>query len=425
MSLASVNWGTWRGYSYLSAAVLTALSLAYSPLLIAAGSIIWLTALSGAVHLIGRARNQTLLLLGLGLAGLIYSLIHGASIPWLKLLQSNTVLLSMLFAVSFLSLVATPTASSKERQLPTGKSGLLSTLLANHLFGAIINISSVIMIGERLKAYRKIDLPLARSLAITFGLCALWSPFFASMAYTMILVPSMDLYSVMLMGMPVSALGIAILYWHNRKASIGLPGYPLKGRSLVLPSLLALVVIVCHEIWPTTPIPIIIIITSLLLVNAILLLEQRWHLAHRHCQNRLGNYIAEAAIFLAAGVFATGLGQFLQVVPFNLPFDQYGATEASIVLFCSLIAARLGVHAIMIMALLNPLLSTLNPPPNLLAMTYLAIWGVGMAINPVSGTLLTIQGQFGIKGSTMARSNTTYTVVLFAIVCAAFYLYSL
>ena len=79
----------------------------------------------------------------------------------------------------------------------------------------------------------------------------------------------------------------------------------------------------------------------------------------------------------------------------------------------------------MIMALLNPLLSTLDPPPNLLAMTYLAIWGVGMAINPVSGTLLTIQGQFGIKGSTMARSNTAYTVVLFGIVCAAFYLYNL
>jgi len=423
MLLNSQNWSTWRGYNYLSAAILTALSLAYSPLLIAAGAIIWLTALSGAMHLQGRARNQTLLLLSLGVAGLVYSRLHGIDLPWLALIQSNTVLLSMLFGVSFLSLVATPTASSKERKLPMGKAGLLSTLLANHLFGAVINISSVIMIGERLKAYRNIDLPLARSLSNTFGLCALWSPFFASMAYTMILVPDMNLYTTMLMGMPISAIGITILYWQYRKTSQGLPGYPLKGRSLVLPSVLAVIVIICHEIWPQTPIPIIIIVTSLILVNAILLLEKRWHLAHKHCQNRLGNYIPEASIFLAAGVFSTGLGQFLQLAPIELPFNQYGALEASIVLFCSLIIARLGVHAIMIMALLNPLLHTLNPPADLLALTYLAIWGIGMSINPVSGTLLTIQGQFGIKGSDLARSNTGYTLVLFTIASGAFYLY--
>ena len=423
MLLTKHNWATWRGYSYLCATIIMALSLAHNALSLIAAAIIWLTAISGAGHLKGRSRNQTLLLLGLGFAGLDYSLLQGASMPWLKLLQSNAVLLSMLFAVSFLSLVATPTASSKERKLPTGKTGLISTLLANHLFGAVINISSVVMIGERLKAYRDIDLPLARSLAITFGLCALWSPFFASMAYTMVLVPDMNLYSVMLMGIPISAIGIAILYWQNRKTSDGLPGYPLKGRSLVLPSLLALVVIICHEIWPTTPIPMIIVIASLVLVIGILLLEKRAHLVHKHCQNRLGNYIAEASIFLAAGVFSTGLGQLLQVTSFELPFSQYGATEAGIVLFCSLIIARLGVHAIIIIALLNPLLNTLDPPANLLAMTYLSIWGVGMAINPLSGTVLTIQGQFGITGSAIARSNTGYTITLFVIFCGAFYLY--
>ncbi len=416
---------TWRGYSLLCAALLAAVSPLYSPTLVLAGAIIWLTVLSASAVLPRRARNQSLGLLLLGLIGMFYSLLYGASISWLKLVQSNTVLLSMLYAVSFLSLVASPNATSKQRRLPTGRRGLLSTLLATHLFGAIINISSVIMVGERLKAYRAIDLPLARSLSVAFGLCALWSPFFASMAYTMALVPGMDLYTVMLMGMPISALGIALLYWQSRHTAAGLTGYPLQGRSLVLPSVLALIVIGAHELWPHWPIPIIIVIASLCIVNLILLLERRWHLAYQHCQQQLGNHTSTSAIFLAAGVFATGLGQLLQVMPISLPFADYGPSQASLVLFFSLVAARLGVHAIIIMAILNPLLSTLNPPANLLAMTYLAIWGIGMSINPVSGTLLTIQGQFGIKGSHLARTNLGLTGLLYGLVCGAFFLYSI
>ena len=145
---------TWRGYSLLCAALLAAVSPLYSPTLVLAGAIIWLTVLSASAVLPRRARNQSLGLLLLGLIGMFYSLLYGASISWLKLVQSNTVLLSMLYAVSFLSLVASPNATSKQRRLPTGRRGLLSTLLATHLFGAIINISSVIMVGERLKAYR-------------------------------------------------------------------------------------------------------------------------------------------------------------------------------------------------------------------------------------------------------------------------------
>lgn len=419
-----MNWNTWRGYSFLIATLLTAISLLVPAAMPFASSLIWLTALSGITLLAGRARNQTLVLFGIGLGGLIYANLAGQSIPWQALLASNSVLLAMLFAVSFLALVATPTSKSKNRPLPTGNKGLASTLLANHLFGSVINISSVIVVGERLKNLRPIDLPLASALSLSFGLCSLWSPFFASMAYAMTLVPDMSLYSVMAMGMPLSGIGIGILYWHQRRFNQDQPGYPLKGRSLMLPTLLAALVITGHELLPSLPIPKIIIVSSLVLVIMVLLKEQRLTLIHQHCQTRLGNYINESAIFLAAGVFAVGLNQLLMVLPISLPFTKYGPLEASIVLALGLAAGRLGVHAIMIMAVFNPLLQTLDPPADLLAFTYLCIWGVGMGFNPVSGTLLTIQGNFGIKGSDLVRYNTPLATVLFLVTCTSFWLYS-
>ena len=419
-----MNWTTWRGYSFLVATLIAAISLAVPAAMPLASALIWLTALSGITLLAGRARNQTLVLFGIGVGGLIYANLAGQSIPWQSLLASNSVLLAMLFAVSFLALVATPTNKSKNRTLPTGNKGLASTLLANHLFGSVINISSVIMVGERLKKLRSIDLPFASALSLSFGLCSLWSPFFASMAYTMALVPDMSLYSVMAMGIPLSAVGILILYWHQRQFNQDLPGYPLKGRSFMLPTLLATLVIIGHELWPSLPIPKIIVVSALVLVLIVLVKEQRLHLIHQHCQTRLGNYINETAIFLAAGVFSVGLNQLLLVTPISLPFTQYGPLEACIVLALGLAAGRLGIHAIMIMAVFNPLLQTLNPPADLLAFTYLCIWGIGMGFNPVSGTLLTIQGNFGIKGSDLVRYNTPMATLLFAVTCTSFWLYA-
>ena len=67
----------------------------------------------------------------------------------------------------------------------------------------------------------------------------------------------------------------------------------------------------------------------------------------------------------------------------------------------------------------------LDPNPNLLAMTFLSAWGLGSAINPVSGTLLAIQGNYHIKGSHIARINSLPIAFLFCINCAAYYLFSL
>ena len=410
-----------RGYVYLAAMLCTMLSLFIPTSELLASGFIWLTALAAIAILSKRSRRQSIALISIGITGIVYARWHDASIPWEALLHSNTTLLAMLIAVSFLALVAAPTPTSRQRKLPTGNKGLASTLLANHLFGAVINVSSVIVIGERLKRYRNIDLPLASVLSLSFGLASLWSPFFAAMAYTLVLVPNMNLLMVMVIGAPTTLLGLTIIYWVNRKHNTGTYGYPVKGRSFFIPSVLAILVIIGHEVWPYISIPIIIIFAASILVLAVLILEKRIQDIHQHCLTRLAKFNNEAAIFLSAGVFSTGVGLFVDTLSWHLPFTGYGALEASLTLIMGMLAARMGVHAIIIMALFNPLIQPLNPSPNLLAATYLAIWGLGMTFNPVSGTLLTMQGQFNLHGNQLARHNTPWTVLLCLIVCCVFF----
>ncbi len=105
-----------------------------------AGILLWGFAISSFRLLAHRSLIQSMALIGVGLASLGFSLLEGAAVPLYPLINSNTQLLAMLAAVSFLSLIATPSILSKKRVLPVGKKGLISTLASGHFFSAIINV---------------------------------------------------------------------------------------------------------------------------------------------------------------------------------------------------------------------------------------------------------------------------------------------
>jgi hypothetical protein len=57
-------------------------------------------------------------------------------------------------------------------------------------------------------------------------------------------------------------------------------------------------------------------------------------------------------------------------------------------------------------------------------MTFLSAWGLGSSINPVSGTLLAMQGNYHISGSQIARANTLPVAGLYTINCVSYYIYA-
>ncbi len=120
-------------------------------------------------------------LLLIGLVTLTGALYMGGDLPWLRLLDSNTGLLSMIGAVSFLKLVAMQEDTSVAA-LPQGPGAFQRTVLAVAVLGSFINISAPILIGERIARKKGLSAFAAQSITRAFSGCPAWSPFFGGMA---------------------------------------------------------------------------------------------------------------------------------------------------------------------------------------------------------------------------------------------------
>lgn len=72
--------------------------------------------------------------------------------------------------------------------------------------------------------------------------------------------------------------------------------------------------------------------------------------------------------------------------------------------------AALGVHPVITLATAGVWLAPLHPDPNLLAITLLMGWAIGVPANPLSGLHLILQGRYGIDGYAFLRWNTGYVL---------------
>jgi len=131
---------------------------------------------------VSRYQQVQVAVMGLvGLAGITLAAAQGDTRWGAMLIEGNHAMLSMLAAVSFLRMVARTGAAPDER-LPRGRSALYRSLLATHLFSAIINISALFVIGQRIADDSRLSTLQAKLLSRAFVAAACWSPLFAAMA---------------------------------------------------------------------------------------------------------------------------------------------------------------------------------------------------------------------------------------------------
>ena len=124
--------------------------------------------------------------------------------------------------------------------------------------------------------------------------------------------------------------------------------------------------------------------------------------------------INELQLFLAAGVLAAGLatligGNFIPVV------NGFTASSAALLLGAMIILAVAGVHPVVMVTGATPLIMSLNPAPDLLAVCYLLAWGLGTCASPLSGTHLVFQGRYGIPSWRAAAWNLPYVAFMYAL----------
>lgn len=397
-----------------------------------AGAGYWSAALLLWPDLSRRNRLQAQVLLLVGGICLAISAWLGADISTARLLSGNTGLLSMLVAVSFLSLVSRPNGEQEDR-LPRGKGAVVSTLGAVHLFGSVINLSSVFIIGDRLARRSSVSREQAIVLIRGFTAAAFWSPFFGAMAVALSVAPDARLSTLWLVSMPLALLAMSLTFYQlwrpssrkeGRAPISDFVGYPLHLGGIRLPALLAIAVLVLHQLWPALSILAVITLLAPVFSVSVLAADKRSPLAgvRQLTTGRLPQMGNELALFLAAGVLAYGLESLLSSWGGHLALEHLGATEASLTYLAIVLLSLCGIHPIVGIALAGSVLMPLEPDHTLLALVFLSSWAVGTASGPLSGINLAFQGRYGIDSFAIMRWNSSYLILMSACVVAAIWL---
>ncbi len=392
----------------------------------------WLGGLAawGAVALLWpgldrKQRRQAWLLMGIGVAALVWSGVHSGQWPWQGVLTKNIALLGMLAAVSFLQLIGLGEAG----EAPRGRGALWRTLAGVHLFGAVINLSAVFIMADRMAGGGTPTKPQLNALTRAFLCAALWSPFFAATAVALTNAPGTSLGALAAWGVPLAVVIIGVAgrdLLRDESLAAQFVGYPMRPSALWVPGVLAGMVMVGHGLWPAwTTLAVITLAAPAMAATVVLfrngLLVGGAQIA-RHAVRRLPAMRGEMALFLAAAVFATGLNALVVSSGGWQPMDHVGALEASLVLAGMILFCVLGIHAVISITTVAVWLAPLNPDPLLMAMVYVQCWAIGLAASPMSGIHLALQGRYGVSGVGLARANWRYCAQAYGLAVVTLFL---
>ncbi len=403
-------WQRLRGVSVLLGVISTPLAMWHEAFLVIAGLCYWMACGLSWRSMSRRNRLQALVLSGIGAGAALLGAWLGSPVEFSGLLKGNIALISMLVAVSFLGLVSQPGLARGEA-LPTGKRSILGTLLGVHFFGAVINLSALFILGDRLSQSRSLSRAQVVALTRAFSAAAFWSPFFAAMGVALTYAPQARLSELMLSGACLAVAALVVIFFAVRRLSAEerFEGYPLRLNSLWLPSLLAIAVLITHYLYPQLSILFIITLSAPLI--CVLTLLFRGGVVTplcEHVRGRLANMTNEVVLFLSAGVFSFGLQSLLAGQGSLLPFSEFNAWTAILSYAFIMVLAVSGLHPVIGISIIGPLLMPLQPDQSMLGIIFLSSWALGSAAGPLSGMNISIQGKYGIDGMQIMRWNLPY-----------------
>ncbi len=345
--------------------------------------------------------------------------------PWQDLLAQNTSLLTLLYSVGFLKLVALP--EQQKQPLPVGIAAYFKTLVGVHVLGAIINLSILVLVTSRYQAKDFLNKASVTTIGHAFSSAAFWSPFFAAMGVVLTYAPGAPLLSVMSLGLllTVFALSVSTLLtggWKLNKLKV-FSGYPIQADSLLVPVLLAASVLLLHELWPAIKMLTLVSILAIAVTLGVVVWRSKqgaWLALQQHVSDAAPRMARELSLFLGAGVLAVGL-QTLLVSKGNLHlFTQFGSLEATFFLAAALIVSMIGVHPLVSIAVTSQLVMPLQADLTLLAVLFLSMWSLGVVASPFSGVNVMLRGQFDLSGRDLFKWNLPYVVIMWCVVSLVF-----
>ena len=387
-------------------------------LLIIAGIFAWVSFLI----LFSSLKNKTIIivLLILSVFAFCFSYFNGYKIDFVKVFTVNQYLLTLLIGVGFLRLIATP-KKDKLTQFPIGKDSFIKTYFGVHLFGSVINLSSLILVAD--KMYKKSPLTNTQVVLLTraFASDAYWSPFFVAFAAAITYAPKLDTSIILLNGIVLAFFAFLITYFEvvkNKEFKLDeFRGYPLSFESLYVPFILAILVLVTNYIYPN--IKVIVLISTFSIFITLLIfpfkkgLSQSLIKFNNHVIEELPKMKVEIALFLVAGMFGISISSILIGLNLELPFEVFDWQIASILLFIFIMLAFIGIHPIITIAIIGDFLGGVNH--TLLALTFLMAWSTTVSTSPFSGLNLTIVARYNFDAKEIFRLNIFYAFKMYLI----------
>ncbi len=387
-------------------------------LLILAGILAW----TSFLILFNSIKNKKMILILfiLSLITFLISYFNGFKIDFIKVFTVNQYLLTLLIAVGFLRLIATP-KKDKLSSLPKGKQSFIKTYLGVHLFGSVINLSSLILVAD--KMYKKAPLTNSQIILLTraFSSDAYWSPFFVAFAAAITYAPNLNTSIILLNGITLAFLAFLITYYEvikNKEFKIDeFRGYPLSFDSLYLPFILAVVVLITNYIYPNIKVIVLISLYSILMSLFILPIKKGFNQAiskfQLHIIDELPKMKVEMALFLVAGMFGMAVSSILIGLNLKLPFEIFDWQIASILLLIFITLAFIGIHPIITIAIIGDFLGGVNH--TLLALTFLMAWSTTVSTSPFSGLNLTIVARYNFDAKVIFKLNIFYAFKMYFI----------
>ena len=367
--------------------------------------------------------NQTLFLLVVGVLALIFAGSQGVFLGWKQILATNLPLLAMFVAVSFLTLT---NPGVEDPSLPQGKRAVLSTAIGTHLLGAAINLSVLFVFGDRLQKRGQLSREQLIILARSFCAAAWWSPFFIATGVALTYAPGMQWSETLIPGaiMSVIAIGFSIIEvcWFRKGV---FSGYPLKRESLSVPLLLAGVVIAVHHFWPEFSILTLICLLSPIGALAFMKGRPRLEILHDFIANKILSVSSQFALFLAAGVFSSGIKSVIQVYPelFAIHSTSFTPTLFCVISGIMIVVGILGMHPLVTIAIVSPLLLPFTANHSQLGFLFLTSWAVSTSSSPLSGVGLALVSRFHASPKIILQNNFHYATTMWLIACVVNVLY--
>ena len=368
-----------------------------------------------------RARIQVGAMLGLGLACIAAVAARGAAVEWSDVAGRSLPILTLLAGVAFLRLIyRADLGGGTGAAAPRGMGPYVRTMLGVHLFGAVINISALVVFADRLARSAPLSRREVAMLGRSYSMVAFYSPFIGGVALALGLVPGVRFPVLVLGGLALACVGFLAVVILGRleegEAIAGFQGYPFRLESLWPPFVLVAAVACVHWIWPSLPVLLVIALLAPLL--AVTVLATRAGVAGaaravaRFAVTELPGMSGELTLFLAAGVLGAGLTGLVSAHPSMAPAFALTTATATMALAGIVLLAMAGVHPLVSVTTLVAVALPASPDPTLLAAVCVTGWGIGSAAGPYSGINLVLAARGGVSSWMFPRWNAAFCTIM-------------